>query len=229
VVDLDLRFGGVGTHLGLEGQYGIADLLERGEAVDANLVNSIAAHHDDGIDALLSPVSVNFEDPAGLRAEHMKDALRVFRDAYPATVIDAPALMPEAAAALSKLSTHVLIVLQPSVKDLPIARALLGSLRNRAVTTPVSVVTNRVRKRGEVSLADVKSALQLEEDPFVLPDDPRSALHALTEGKTLRGLSKSPLRKRLAALAESISTAEEEEEPPQPSRTRKRGGRRKAA
>jgi len=230
VVDLDIRFGGVAAHLGLEAQYGIADVLARGDALDANLVDSIATHHDDGIDALLSPVSVNFEDPAGLHAENMHDAVRVFRSAYPSTVIDAPALVPDAAASLSRLSTHVLIVLQPSVKDLPIARALLGSLRSRAVTTPVTIVANRVRKRSEVSIADVKSALEIDDGPFVLPDDPKAALHALTEGKTLRGLAKSPLRRKLAGLAELVRTPDDEDEQePQPVRRKGRPGRRKAA
>ncbi|MEM0982670.1 MAG: hypothetical protein AAGI17_01830 [Planctomycetota bacterium] len=232
VVDLDIRFGGVAAHLGLSAGYGIADVLERGEELDANLVASTAVGHNDGVDALLSPVTVDFEDPPALHAENLGDAISVFRRSYPATVIDAPALVPDAAAALSKFSTRVILLLELSVKDLTVARQLLGALRSRGVMTPVTVVANKTGRPADVTVEDVKEALEIEGDVIALPDDPRATLEALREGKTLKEQVKSALRQGLEDMAREMTSFKEEgEESDEKSDQPKKGlfGRRKSA
>ena len=204
-VDLDVRFGGVAAHLGLASKYGIADVLERGEAADENLVATTAVNHADRIDALLSPVSINFDDPAPLHAEHISTAIALFRTAYRTTVIDAPALTPESASVLADQSTRVLLVLGLSVKDLTIARAQLDGLRARDVQTPVTVVANRAGRRGAVSLDDASAALEIDRGRLVaLPDDPKAADRALNEGRALISIPGSKLRKAVATLGEDI-------------------------
>ncbi len=57
VVDLDDQYGAVGTYLGLEGQFSVADLLANGDRLDAELVATTALPYGDGLDAIISPAS----------------------------------------------------------------------------------------------------------------------------------------------------------------------------
>ncbi len=57
VVDLDDHYGAVGTYLGLEGQFSIADILAKGDRLDAELVGTTALAYGEGLDAIISPAS----------------------------------------------------------------------------------------------------------------------------------------------------------------------------
>ena len=205
VVDFDVRFGGVAAHLGLKGQYGIADVLDRGETLDAGVIASTAIRHGEGLDVLLSPASIKFDDPAPLNGANFELAATIFQGSYPTTILDAPALVPEAQAELANLSSRLLLVLLPTVKDVWVARSTLVALRNRDVETPVTVILNRAGSKGAgLSLADVRDTLEHDGDIVALRDDPAAGT-ALNAGLTLaEHAPKSKLRKEFVKLAETL-------------------------
>src|SRR5262249_16648202 len=90
VIDLDTRYGAVASCLGVECQFGIADVLHDGERIDSNLLRSTAHTHGPHLHVLVSPVSVSFDSPKPVQTEHLARALVRCREAYANTIIDAP-------------------------------------------------------------------------------------------------------------------------------------------
>jgi pilus assembly protein CpaE len=222
VVDFDVRFGGAGTHLGLRGEYGVADLLAREAGLDIELVHSTAIGRGDWLEVLLSPASVNFAEPAPLYLDQIEEVYSVFKSGYPATVIDAPALPLDATGALASISTATLIVMQLSVKDLHNARLMLGALAKADVRTPVHVIANRCKGAGKpITLKEAADTLEFDGQIIPLPDEPVSASRGLYAGEPLvKAAGGSKLRKQFVSLARQLSgddDAGETKKQPKPS------------
>lgn len=215
VVDFDTRFGGVGTHLGVGGEYGLADLLAREGPLDIELVHSTAVERGEWLNVLLSPVGINLVEPAPLYLDEIGDAVGVFRSGYAATVIDAPSLPFEATAALLGCSTAALLVMQLTVKDLHNARVLLQSLSQHGVTTPVRVIANRCKGSGKpISLKEAAETLEFSGEIVPLPDDPTNAMRALNAGESfLAECPKSKLRKQYVRFAQRLHGGDADAEP----------------
>jgi len=209
LIDLDTRLGGAANHLGLEGEYGIANVLERGPGLDPELLASTAVSASD-IDVLLSPATVDFEEPAPLDFSRLEEVARVLRTAYGATVIDAPRVGADVAAELAGLSTAALLVTELNVSDLRSARAILRSLRARDAGQRVRIVASRVRKGGGVTIADAVETLELEENPLVVPEDHAGAIRALNAGVPVHNAApKSPLARALGKIAQLLTPSAE--------------------
>ena len=206
IVDMDTRYGGVAGYLGLNSRYGVADILERGESLDADLIRSTAAHKGNDIDVLLSPASIDFESPSALRLDNLDTVIRICRDAYPTIVVDAPMLTMDAAAELAEASSVTLIMFQLTVKDVRVTKAILDALARRGIGEGrVIPVANRRSKRSKtLTLREAQEALG-EVSIRSLADDFVNALRGVNFGEPLATASpKCPLRKDIRALAEHI-------------------------
>jgi pilus assembly protein CpaE len=227
VVDFDTRFGGVATYLGVKGEYGLADLLNREQPPDKDLVRSTAIERGRWVDLLISPATVNFKDPAPLYFDGIDGILRVLRSGYPNSVLDATSLPFEAASLLADRSNASVILLELTVKDLHNTRLMLDALRGEeGARSPVYLVANRVQGAGKpITLREAAETLEFDGDIFALPDDPKCAMDGLNAGLPLIESSmKSKLRKQIEAFAMSLEPEAEEEAEPA-----RRGKRRWAA
>lgn len=213
LLDLDDRFGGVAAHLGVSHNYGIADLLHRGGALDAELVRSTSYKHGERLDVLLGPASVDFAEPAAIDSERLVAGVGEIAAAYPAAVVDAGTLAMETVAGLAEASTAALIVFQLNVKDLKAARMTAKTLRDRGVQATPLLVANRVRKgKSQVTVVEAQKALDAE-TLRTLPDDPEAALRALAGGEALSDAApKSPLRRAILSLAAEVAPATVDDE-----------------
>lgn len=223
LVDFDTRYGGVAAHLGVQGEYGLADLLSR-DSVDSELVKTTAVERGEWLDALLSPSSINFQEPAPLYLDELDEVLSVFRSGYPTTVIDAPALPFEAVKALVERSTALVIVLQLTVIDLQNTRTLLQSLHKHGVKTPIRLVANRVRGTGKpISLKEAATTLDFKADLFALPDEPIPAMKALNAGESVLKIAPaSKLRKQFQLFAAELRAGDGEDAKPKGAKSRKK-------
>lgn len=228
VVDFDTRFGGVGTHLGVKGEYGLADILAREGPLDIELVRSTAVPRGDRLGVLLSPAALSFTEPSPLYLDEIADVLAVLRSGFPATVIDAPSLPFEAAGALITHSTAAVIVMQLTVKELHNTRVLLRAIASLGVETPVHIVANRCRGAGKpITLKEAAETLEFAGEIVPMPDDPAGAIRSLNAGEPmLKECPKSKLRKQIHAFARRLRGEEEE---PRSKRKKGRKARRKAA
>jgi pilus assembly protein CpaE len=206
LVDMDCSYGGVAKYLGLQGQFGLADVLMHPQQIDRQLVRSTAIGHSDGLRVLLSPASTNFSSPLPLRTDRLEAALEIFKQVSPYTVIDAPRASMDVAAMLAKASKLVLIVFQMNVKDLRTLQAMTAALVERGVSREAIVpLANRCRsKRTFLNAQDVR---QIAGDLPVteVGNDYKEASKALNFGHLLSEKApRSSLRRDIQRLAKRI-------------------------
>src|SRR5262249_52022825 len=112
VADLDAHYGAVATYLGVDGEYGIFDLLTRAGAIDGQLISSTALAPSDRMHALLSTARKRLGEPITCDAQRLAQALDACKQAYHWTIVDAPRIAPAVAAELAQQSTATLLLLQ---------------------------------------------------------------------------------------------------------------------
>ncbi len=203
LVDLDCSYGGAGTYLGLSGEYGIADVLDRNGELDPQLIRSTAREYSPGLRMLINPMTVNPEQPGSLDYAQLQSAIGVCRRSYEFTVIDAPRVPMGTAAQLAGASDVTLLVLQMTVKDLAMARSMLRALRGRGVSDDsLTIVVNRYHRR-HTMLTFEDARKTLGDVPLTcLSNDYNNAIKGLNYGQPLaEAASRSGLRRELRELA----------------------------
>ncbi len=203
LVDLDCDYGGAGTYLGLSGEYGIANVLDRNGELDPQLICSTAREYSHGLRMLINPMTVNPRKPVSLDYTRLQSAIGVCRRSYEFTVIDAPRVPMDTAAQLAGASDVTLLVLQMTVKDLAMARNMLQTLRDRGVSDDsLTIVVNRYHRRhAMLTLEDARKTLG--DVPLTcLSNDYNNAIKGLNFGQPLaEAASRSVLRRELRELA----------------------------
>ncbi len=208
LVDLDCAYGSVATDLGIQGKYGIADVLTHDGSIDPALISSSALAYSEGLHVLISPASVDFNNPVSLQEEHLAEAVDACKHAYDYTVIDAPRVSRQAAECLAKESVVTIICFQLTVKDVRLVRAIISSLQSRGVaTSSILPLANRYRKRGTMlTMDEVRQALgnlTIEQ----AANDFKSAIRCINYGQPLAEASpRSLLRKDLRRIAARINS-----------------------
>jgi pilus assembly protein CpaE len=214
LVDLDLHYGAMAAYLGLNPEYGVADLLNTRGTIDAQLVRSTAAAHLDDLHVLTSPASLDRPGGGVERFDKLESVLAVCREAYAHTVIDAPRAPREVAARLVMASDLTLIVFQLSVVDVRSTRAILRALTDRGASPErILPVANRWVKRSRMlSLEDAREALGGLEVAQV-GNDFDNVMRSINYGQPLsRVAPRSPVRAdlgRLARRAAALAASEE--------------------
>jgi len=209
VVDLDHSYGAVGTYLGLDGQYGVFDLIRRTGHIDGQLVQSTALASACSIHALLSMTRRRLGEMVTLEPQRAGDLIDACRSAYKWTVVDAPRLSIDVTAELVKRSHVTLLPMQLMIKDIQVARQTLSGLAERGVNTGrVMVLATRYRKRGlAITVEEARRALGLSESQTLgtLSNDFAVVTEAANLGKPLSTAApRSDYRRDVQKLAASI-------------------------
>ncbi len=208
LIDLDYIYGSVATYLELRGQYGIADVLAHGGGIDPQLITSTAVHHSEKLHALMSPASINFSEIKPLhQIDRLAAALAACKQAYNFTLIDAPRVSIDVAALLAGASETNWIVLQPMVKDIRFAKAMMDALSERGIAASrIKPVLTRYSKRHQtITLQDTKKALG-GMPLWQLSNDHSTVVRCINYGKPLADVApRSALRRDVARLAAEIS------------------------
>ncbi len=209
LMDMDISLGAIGSYLGMESPYGLADVLKHSGRIDSQLVLSTSVAHMETLRVLLSPATANFAAPAALELRNLERLLRVSREASPFVVIDAPRVQMELAFTLARQSLLTLIVLQQNVKDIRTARTILLGLADRGVPWSTMLpVVNRWRPRTPmVSFPDTQKALGVTAVARVA-NDFKSALRSMNYGQPVAQVAPgSKLTKHLRELAAEVLAA----------------------
>jgi len=162
LVDLDTAYGAVSDYLGLEGSYGLAEVLAQSRAADPQLIRSGAQAYADDFHVLLSPASTNYFDPPSLDYANLSSVLLACAQTYTYTVVDAPRAPIAVAATLASASKSALILMQLTVKDVHMAQNMRAALMRRGVAAgKIIFVINRYRRRTfMVSYSAARKALE---------------------------------------------------------------------
>ena len=208
LIDMDPCYGGVATYLGLEGRFGLADILARQGEIDAPLIQSTSQSYTDDLHVLLSPAAVNMASPPEIDPARICEVIDAARHAYRYVVIDAPRIPAPTAQQVIAASDAAMIVLQITVKDIASTKAMLSALQSLGVMpSAVTPLVNRFKKRhGMITLAEARKALGYK-SLLHLRNDYRGAIRGLNLGQPLaEAAARSTLRRDIRTLANHVTT-----------------------
>jgi pilus assembly protein CpaE len=205
LVDLDCYYGGIATYLGLEGQYGLGDVLAHRAAIDSDLIHTTSTPSGKGMRTLLSPASTNFRTSGPLASERIAEAVEALSAAGTTTVIDAPRLGSVVESIVARSSRVTLLVFQLCVKDIRTAKAMRAGLLESGIEPErILSVANRFRKRHSIVNLDDAAAV-LGNRVERLQNDYKAASAAQNFGQPLADAApRSVLRRDIVRLAEII-------------------------
>ena len=181
IIDLDLRFGGVGIALDLRGQNTITDLLARSGPLDPGLIDDTFVAHQSGVKVLLSPETPALAD--SVSPEALAPLIAALRSHFEYLVIDLPTSFDDLTAAALRVADRVLLVATPelpALRDVQRIMSIAPELRNGRS----QVVLNRWPSRSGVPLADVERALG-RKVALAIPSEGVAVTRALNTGISL--------------------------------------------
>jgi len=212
LIDLDRSYGAVASYLGLEGRYGVGEILDHGERLDADLIASTALRAPDGTDVLISNPNLGPGDTIDPDWRNLPRLIEVATGAYDVVVVDASRAPAPAIVPLIDPSTATLLLLRLNVVHLRMAKGMLTALSEHGVqaTSIIPVASHYHRRRSVITLADAQRALY-DRPVGTLCDDEASAAAGANYGQPLAECApRSALRKEIRAFAERVLAARKE-------------------
>jgi len=204
VVDLDFRYGQLGTMLDLQADYTIADLSDTPEQLDEAMIKKAMVKHACGVQLLARPNS--FQQADRITAAHCAAVLGSLQQMYEYVVVDGPNRFDSGGLAVLDLADVNILLLQLLVTSVRNAHRMLDELRESGYNlNRFKLVCNRVgRESGHLQVEHVEKTLNLKV-AHQLPDDWKTMSSAINMGVPLAECApKSRLRLAIHELAESI-------------------------
>jgi pilus assembly protein CpaE len=201
LVDLDLQFGGVATHLNLNPKQTIADVVRDEAALrEPELLRTYAMRHDSGLHVLAAPST-----PAAaelITPDHVAHLIGTLAEAYDAVVIDAGSTLDERALNVFEAAETILLPVYPEIAALKAMHALLDYLNEAgSIGMKATFVLNNVFAREILKPRDIEAALGTR-ITLDLPYDPFLYLKAVNEGVPIvLGASRSPAAEQFVKLS----------------------------
>ncbi len=208
LIDLDLQFGQVGTHLNLTPRYDLAVLANDEAALaDPELARSYLTPHSSGLSVLAAPVRP--EADFSITLEQLQRSMEVLRPSFDHVLVDLGSrLDPRSMWTLEQATAHVL-VLFPEVAALRAMSMLMAFLAE--TTTPharTMLVINHVFPKELLKTRDVENLLRAKPTAEV-PYTDVEMIRAVNEGVPLvLGRPTSPATIALRRLAQAVIGAE---------------------
>jgi pilus assembly protein CpaE len=224
IVDLDLQFGQVATHLNVLPRQTLTDVVRDEAALrEAELLRTYATRHDSGLHVLAAPTGP--EAAELITADHVDRILTTLLDTYDQVVVDTGSWIDERTLKAFEHAETVLFVLNPEIAALKAVTALVEYLNEAGtVAGKTTFVLNNTFGREILKLRDVEQALGTKVGAD-LPYDPFLYLKAVNEGVPIvLGAPRSPAAERLVKLSSSAFGADGIVVPPAPEE-RKSGSR----
>jgi pilus assembly protein CpaE len=204
IVDLDLQFGQVATHLNLIPRQTLADVVRDEAALrEPELLRTYATKHDSGLHVLAAPVGP--EAAQLITADHVDRILSTLLDSYERVVIDTGSWLDERTLRAFEHAESVLFVMNPEIAALKAMGALVEYLSEAGtVAAKTTFVLNNTFGREILKLRDVESALGTKV-AMELPYAPVLYLTAVNEGSPIVvGAPNSAPAERLLALSATV-------------------------
>ena len=231
LIDLDLQFGQVATHLNLTPRYDISDLCRDEQALtDPSQAATYLTAHSSGISVLASPA--NPEADFRITVDQLEHAVTALKPGFDYVLVDCGSrLDPRTLWMLEQADTHIFVIF-PEIAALRAATLMLGFLAETATLRAVThLVVNHIFPKELLKTRDVENLLKAKpaaEIPYTEVD----MIRAVNEGvPVVFSRPSSPASQAIQALAVAIVGAEWRERTqqvaaPAPKRGRLRLGRR---
>ena len=201
LVDLDLQFGGVATHLNLSAKQTLADVIRDESALrEPELLRTYAIRHDSGLHVLAAPSTP--ETAELITADHVATLIGTLLEGYEAVVIDAGSVLDERTLTVFEAAETIVLPVYPEIAALKAVHGLLDYLNEAgSIGAKATFVLNNVFAKDILKLRDIESALGTKIS-LDLPYDPFLYLKAVNEGvPVVLGAPRSPQAERLIKLS----------------------------
>jgi pilus assembly protein CpaE len=160
LIDLDLQFGQVATHLNLSPRYDIADLCSDEQAMtDPALAAAYLTVHASGISVLAGPS--NPEADFRVTVDQLEKALRILRPGFDHVLVDCGSrLDPRTLWMLEQADTHVFVIF-PEIAALRATTLMMGFLAETATLRATThFVVNHIFPKELLKTRDVENLIR---------------------------------------------------------------------
>lgn len=204
LVDLNLQAGDLPLFLGLESRYSIADMVEKRQRLDDDLVNSLVTPHSTNLSLLAAPREADSADE--IEPQHIFEVLEKLREHFEYIVLDPQHTFDSITLAALDQSDEIILVL---TLDIPAIRSTQRALeifdRLGYPRKKVRIVVNRWSKQIDLELKQVEKFLGEPVVAFV-PSDYQIAVNSINLGTPLvQSEPTSKIALEIRRIAEQIS------------------------
>ena len=204
LIDLDLQWGQVATHLNLKPRQTIADLARDEPAqLEPEFVRTYATRHDAGLWVLAAPPRPDMAE--SILPAHVEQILKTSLEAFDIVIVDAGSVLDERSLTAFDRADNVVLAVCPEIAALRAVASLLEYLaETSSAAAKMTFVLNQMFARELVKPNQVESSLGVKVTTE-LPYDPFIYLKAVNEGvPVVQGAPRSPAAERLTKLAASL-------------------------
>lgn len=204
LIDFDLSFGQVASHLNLRPRQTLLELIHDDAALrEPEIFRTYAVHHAGGVHLLAAPPAPGYAPL--FTSDHVDLILARALEAYEVVVVDAGAALDDRMLAIFSRSDVVIIPVVPEIPALNAVHLLLDHLSETgAVGAATLFVLNNAFAHSLLRRADIEGALGAKVTTD-LPYDPFVYHKAVNEGvPVVRGAPKSAPAEGLRTLAEIV-------------------------
>lgn len=161
LVDGSLQFGDVSVMLDMKAVTSIADLSDRGNELDQDLISSISQVHRSNLNVLLAPPRPEMADV--VTEENIKQLLAILKESFDFIIVDTTSYLSEKTLAILDISDRIVLIAQQNISSLKnVSRFFDLAESLEYETQKVWLVVNRAKsKQGKgISVHDVGKTLK---------------------------------------------------------------------
>jgi pilus assembly protein CpaE len=204
LVDLNLQAGDLPLFLGLDSKYSIADMVEKRNRLDAELINTLVTPHSKNLSLLAAPREADSADE--IEPQHVFEVLQKLREHFDYVVLDPQHTFDSITLAALDQSDEIVLVL---TLDIPAIRSTQRALeifdRLGYPRKKVRIVVNRWSKQIDIDLRQVEKFLNEPVIGFVTSDY-QTAVNSINLGTPLiQSEPNSKIAQEIRRIAEQIS------------------------
>jgi pilus assembly protein CpaE len=221
LIDLDYRYGQLGTMLDLQPDYTISDLTDTPEQLDPAVIQKVMSKHSSGVHLLARPAS--FAQADHVTAAHCATVLGALQQLYDYVIVDGPSRYDSGGQTVLELADVNLLVIQLLVTSVRNVHRMIEELKDGGYNlSRFQLVCNRVgRDSAHLGIEHVEKTLNLKV-AHQTPDDWKAMSAAVNMGVPLiESAPKSKLRQTIRELAEKLAKRESK----QPEAASSKGGK----
>jgi pilus assembly protein CpaE len=201
IVDLDLQFGQVATHLNVTPRQTIADLARDEQSQrEPDLFRTYTTSHSSGLDVLAAPGSPELAEV--VTPTHVERILQTSLLAYDAVVVDAGSTLDERSLSALEGAEVVILPVYPEISALKAVHSFLDYVNEAgSIATKTTFVLNSIFAKEVLKMRDVEAGLGAKVS-LTLPYDAFTYLKAVNEGNpVVLGAARTPVASALTSLA----------------------------
>ena len=205
LVDLNLQAGDLPLFLGVDPKYSIADMVEKRNKLDAELINTLVTPYSSHLSLLAAPKSADSADE--IEPQHVFEVLQRLRECYDYVVLDPQHTFDSITLAALDQSDEIVLVL---TLDIPAIRSTQRALeifdRLGYPRKKIRIVVNRWSKQIDLDLRQVEKFLGEPVVAFV-PSDYQTAVNSINLGTPLvTSDANSKIALEIRRIAQTISS-----------------------